>query len=168
MITPKNSNAKSNFLELVEGDLDLATEKLAVKSWHRQAAFMVAHGLSQGEICDRLGKNETDLQALFNLQYFRRLIREEIGNCGKSIEDVMQGQAVDALLTILSLQSDLTAPHAVRLSAANSILDRAIGKPVQGYKQVRDTPRPADPLEEAERLKKELKALEDRSPNKNL
>ncbi|WP_051542743.1 hypothetical protein [Thiothrix lacustris] len=37
----------------------------------------------------------------------------------------------EALETLVEIMRDGTAPHATRLSAANSLLDRAVGKPRQ-------------------------------------
>ena len=39
--------------------------------------------------------------------------------------------APEALKTLISVAKDPQAPHAARVSAANSILDRALGKPAQ-------------------------------------
>ena len=48
-----------------------------------------------------------------------------------SIKEVAQQYTEDALKTLVAVMGDETAPHAARVAAANSLLDRGHGKPRQ-------------------------------------
>ena len=48
-----------------------------------------------------------------------------------SIKEVAQQYTEDALKTLVAVMGDETAPHAARVAAANSIIDRGHGKPRQ-------------------------------------
>lgn len=48
-----------------------------------------------------------------------------------SLKDVARQYTDDAIATLRTIMQDTQAPHAARVSAANSILDRGYGKPSQ-------------------------------------
>jgi hypothetical protein len=50
---------------------------------------------------------------------------------GKSITQLAKEAAPNALQVLIDVSKDKTAPPAARVSAANSILDRACGRPIQ-------------------------------------
>ena len=50
---------------------------------------------------------------------------------GKTIRQLAREHSAEALETILNIMRDVSAPHAARLSAAQSIHDRGWGKPSQ-------------------------------------
>lgn len=50
---------------------------------------------------------------------------------GRSLVEIAMGYTEDALATLAKIMRDTKAPHAARATAANSLLDRAHGKPKQ-------------------------------------
>lgn len=49
----------------------------------------------------------------------------------KEVQDLARAKSVDAIERLAKIMKDDGAPHAAQVAAANSILDRALGKPPQ-------------------------------------
>ena len=69
----------------------------------------------------------------------RRRSRGQSG--AKSLTELAQEKTENALNVLESIMNDEKAPASVRVSAANSLLDRAHGRPVPGVR-VEDEPEP--------------------------
>ena len=63
------------------------------------------------------------------------------GSGAKSLTELAQEKTENALNVLESIMNDEKAPASVRVSAANSLLDRAHGRPVPGVR-VEDEPEP--------------------------
>lgn len=61
-----------------------------------------------------------------------------------SIRDAARAHTADALGTLVAVMGDIQAPAAARVSAANAILDRGYGKPMQALEH---TGRDGAPIE---------------------
>jgi hypothetical protein len=48
-----------------------------------------------------------------------------------SVRELARAHGVDAIATLVEVMKDVKAPPSARVSAANSVLDRGFGKPVQ-------------------------------------
>lgn len=49
----------------------------------------------------------------------------------RTLTDIARSHTEEAVRTLVAVMKDATAPHAAKISASNSILDRAWGKPSQ-------------------------------------
>ncbi|MEN9434564.1 MAG: hypothetical protein RLZZ422_2153 [Pseudomonadota bacterium] len=58
-------------------------------------------------------------------------VKGSINKATASIREAAQQYTETALKTLVEVMSDETAPHAARVAAANSLLDRGHGKPRQ-------------------------------------
>lgn len=54
-----------------------------------------------------------------------------VSEAKKEIASEAKKHASEALATLVSVMTDAEAPHAARVSAANAVLDRGYGKPIQ-------------------------------------
>ena len=49
----------------------------------------------------------------------------------RDVQELARDKSTDAINTLTAIMGDIAAPPAARVAAANSILDRAYGKPAQ-------------------------------------
>jgi hypothetical protein len=68
------------------------------------------------------------------------------------VREMARERSENAILTLEAIMNDTTAPHASRLAAANSLLDRAHGKPTQIIETLPEEEKPADINQVARKL----------------
>lgn len=82
--------------------------------------------------------------------------RGSLNKATASIRKAAQQYSVEAIEALATVMRDLTAPHAARVSAANSILDRGHGKPTQPVSGDSQMPPIELSVEERQRRMREL------------
>ena len=131
------------------------------KAWHRTAAWLFAKGFTAKEIAEAVGKTAATVSLLCQQPFFRQQVAEIIAEFQMLDEgalNVLRNAQASAATTLVTLASS-AASEAVRASAANSILDRVLGKPVQHIQRT-STPVPVDPSGEKAMLEKEIGRLQ--------
>jgi hypothetical protein len=110
------------------------TEILKERPEHRIIVYLKAQGRSNTEIAKITGYTKPWLtqvcaQPWFKLQ-LTALLHEKGGDM---VQNFLEGQVMNTLETLVEIR-DNSDKDATRLAAANSILDRAFGKPTQHIK----------------------------------
>jgi hypothetical protein len=98
---------------------------------HRLICFLKAQGKSNREIAKRTEKTEPWISQVVRQPWARELILEEITGSGKAALDVIfESEATNSAFTLIEIRDDVGMKGATRAAAANSLLDRFLGKPV--------------------------------------
>lgn len=125
------------------------------KPHHRQAAYMFAHGMNAKEIAEALGYTPTAVRDWLKHKWFQDNVAQLLqNNGGKDILDLLKGEAMASLVTMIELRDDAKVAPAVRLNACKDILDRFMGKATQRVEHVATTSCD-DPVAEVARLEAE-------------
>lgn len=107
------------------------------KPEHRIIIFLKAQGLSNVEIAERTGNSGPWIGQVLRQPWARQRLLEELDSLGRdAARELLAGQCVDSILTAVDLRDNPKTPPGVRLAAANSLLDRHLGKPVQHVESV--------------------------------
>lgn len=157
---------------------------------HRLAAMVFAQGATVKDCFIQLGGEFDDFgkpipnTGLYTLQYlstlrraewFQKIILEIIDQkSGDIIANRLKLEVLPSIETLIEVRDNAEEKGATRAAAANSLLDRYLGKPIQATKDVtpketKDYEAERDKIEaEMERLRNELKNLNaatDHQPN---
>lgn len=115
---------------------------------HRFLLYLFAQGNSVIEVFSQLGgqvdpKTKLPIPGTGRYSYgwlcqirrqawFRRQLTEFLHETGKDlVQAKLQTELVPSLEAVIEIRDDMDAPASVRLNAANSLIDRYLGKPVQ-------------------------------------
>ena len=131
---------------------------ISMSEWHRAAAALAAQGMSQTEIANELGRPLGEIIELYQRKTFTDLISEKLRTTGK-VNQFLDGMVVDSLMAVITIRDGKKVPPNVRLAAANTLLDRALGKPLtNGTKQISTSENTStvNPAEELKRLELEI------------
>ena len=129
----------------------------AEKPEHRIVLFLKGQGMSNNEIARRTGYTYPWISQLLRQPWARKRLVEEITAQGRdAVGEIIKSAAEDSVWTLINERDNGSAKPAERISAANSLLDRFLGKPTQKVEQTIKTG-PLNTLEETER---ELVALQ--------
>jgi len=144
--------------KLEQNALDLAPEETL-----RLIAFMMLEGQTLREIAERTNLSPNKLFTIRDKEDFRDILQQEANRKGpKCVEKLIQSALPEAIMGLISIA---TSPGvtAVKLNACNSLLDRGIGKAVNGkpLDTGSDDELPDDPVAAAERLDREIESLND-------
>ena len=120
---------------------------ISEKIEHRAMAYMRASGLTRKDIYVQLGGrfdshnkpisgsgqySYTHIGNIIAQPWFRKRVVELQHEAGFSgIEASIQAEVPNAVEVIVDVMNDTKASHTARLNAANAILDRGLGKPIQ-------------------------------------
>lgn len=100
--------------------------------YHRIMVILKAEGKSNREVAALTGYTESTVCTAGKQPWFRLRLIQYLNEAGKDqIAALLKGAATDSVYTLIELRDSQTASPAVRKSAADSLLDRWIGKPVQ-------------------------------------
>ena len=137
---------------------------VSIANWHNAAAAMFARGLSKSEISVELNKPLNQVNHLFAQKTFADLVSQKIRKNG-DVFAFLDGLVVDSLLAVIKIRDDENVAPAVRLKAADSLLDRSIGTPAKNAKQIttRETKVGADAVDELRQLDEELEREKQRA-----
>lgn len=129
--------------------------------WHRMAAYMLLAGRTNSEIAAAAERTAVQVCVLRGQRWFQQLLATLANETGDDIIGVLAGEALASVETIVSLRDDAELPARVRLSAAQTLLEQAHGKPVQ--KILSHTQHSsADPTQEMQDILSELQALKNK------
>lgn len=102
------------------------------KPEHRLILYMKLQGLSNKTIAERMGRTQMHISELCRQPWFRLRLIEEMKRAGRDgLQSLMATEGENSFNTLVELRDSKDSPAAVRKAAADSILDRLMGKPVQ-------------------------------------
>jgi transcriptional regulator with XRE-family HTH domain len=130
-------------------------------AWHRQAAYLIAQGLTQKQVAEAVGKSRASVQMLFKQPWFQQEIVNIIHN--ERIEDgafkLLQNASAAAAMTIINIAAGGdNISSATQLKASEAILARTLG-PI-GREKVQPTNGSAEGLDEIDNLSEQIKTIE--------
>jgi hypothetical protein len=129
------------------------------KPEHRLAVYMKARGASNNEIARALGYTAPWVSQLVRQPWFRaRLVAEQRSAGIDELRSTIEGAALDSVLTLIDLRDNVANPPAVRRTAADSLLDRYLGKPA--VKIIEEKRSPADTSEAVAAIDRELAEID--------
>lgn len=144
--------------ERLEGDTLPSTFILKEKPEHRIVIYLKAQGLSNKEIARRIGYQESWVAQILRQPWARARLVKEIGEQGRdAIASLLQGTVEDSLFTLIDIRDSKDAKAADRVAAANSLLDRFLGKPTQ---RVETKTEELGRVEDVAKLESEITLLE--------
>lgn len=130
------------------------------REWHRMAMYDKARGLSNREISVKYGVTVGAVQILTHQPWFREQIEAVIEEEGReSLRSVLEGEGLNSIYTLIDVRDNEDAKGSERVAAANSLLDRLMGKAPQTVQHV-DGGR-SEAAKTQDRLERELKEVED-------
>lgn len=99
---------------------------------HRLICFLKASGLSNIEIAQRLDITPSTVAYTVLQPWAQQLIAEELKKAGRDeLHTILEGAAKDALNRLIEEMDNVNARPSERISAADKVLDRFLGKPNQ-------------------------------------
>lgn len=102
------------------------------KPEHRIIIYLKCQGLSNREIAQRLDKTDAWISQVLRQPWARERIVEELAGQGKdAIGEIIKAASVDSVYTLIEMRDNEFAKPSERISAANILLDRYLGKPLQ-------------------------------------
>lgn len=138
---------------------------LEEKPLHRIIVYLKAQGLSNVEISKRTGYTQPWVSQVTRQPWFRLRLTQELREAGAdAISTLLKANALDSVYTLVELRDDQDAPKAVRKAAADSLLDRYLGKPTQ--KVETEEKRPPS-TEELHKLNREIEQLDKQLKDEN-
>jgi hypothetical protein len=122
---------------------------------HRNMIWMKARGSSNAEIARVCGYTDAWVSQVLRQPWAQRVLLDEMNKAGRDeLHTILEGAAADSLLKLIELRD--TAPPTVAKAAADSLLDRYLGKPTQRVETAHSTHSDANSIEE---LEKQIEAL---------
>lgn len=95
------------------------------------AAFMAAAGRTRTEICAAVGRSPTWLQNIRQQPAFKKRVEDMCREAGKDmVKATLEGMVLPSIETLNDICQNPNERSSARVAAANSILDRFLGKPV--------------------------------------
>ena len=98
------------------------------KPWQLSACVMAANGTSQKSIAKLHGVEVRTVRYLYREPWFARRVTEILAANQRSINELFKSEVIASLGTLLELR-DSAQSEAVRIRAAEVILERTMGKP---------------------------------------
>ena len=147
--------------EFNHANIDIVHEKPE----HRIIIYLKAQGMSNREVAEQSGYTEAWISQVCRQPWFRLRLVQVLQEMGvDKVQALLKSAALDSVYTIIELRDDTEAPKAVRRAAADSLLDRWLGKPTVHVS--RDEPRmPSTP--EVEEIDRELAQIENQLKETN-
>ena len=98
---------------------------------HVTMAYLLAAGRTRSEIAQVLGLNQAHISIIVRQPWFQKRLKAITEAAGKDmVKQFLDGEVLPSLETLRSIRDDGSQRGATRVAAANSILDRFMGKPV--------------------------------------
>lgn len=129
--------------------------------WHRTCAWMLAKGFTRREIAEAVDKTEATITLATQQGFMRQMVADIIAELNlqdESAFNLLRAAQTSAAQTVISLASSASS-ETVKMRAAQEILDRVLGRPVQFVNTQKTNPK-MDPKDEAEALKREIERLQ--------
>lgn len=133
---------------LSEGDLlandELAPPQISVqreKVIHRAMVMMHAQGKSLGEIAEAFDYSKGQVGMVLRQPWARKQLIQVLTECGKDlVTEALASSALDSVHVLIEIRDDPKEKGSTRVGAANSLLDRHLGKPTQRVELAKGTP----------------------------
>lgn len=130
------------------------------KPEHRLLVFLRASGKTRRECAELLNWSYNWVCQVERQPWFRQKFIEVVEEQGKDVvQSFLQGEVLTSIETLVEIRDDESQKGQTRVSAANSILDRALGKPTQ---HVETENRNISVSQEDAALQREIQSLEER------
>lgn len=108
-----------------------ASIQLEEKPIHTAVAYMMCAGATRKEIAERTGLSLANISQLAVQPWFKIRLREITDTAGKDlVKAFLEGEVLPSLEVLRTIRDDCAQRGATRITAANSILDRFLGKPI--------------------------------------
>lgn len=118
------------------GDKAAKTIRKTETARDRLIVMMKAQGMSDRAIAEQLNMNHSVVSNICRQPFARRLIIKTIEEEGRDkISTIVNGALEDSFATVIDIMSDEKSGPRARLSAAQIIQDRVMGKPKQYIEQ---------------------------------
>lgn len=135
---------------------------------HRLIVYLKAQGMSNKEIAAKTGYGYQWVCQIIRQPAFRKAFLEETKIAGRdAVKSFLAGEVLNSVVTLVEIRDDVEAKEATRVAAANAILDRALGRPMQ-HIQTETVATNTDAQVEMEKLEQELKELRLRQTSEGL
>ena len=133
--SPPAEGSRPGFFNARDPNLAIQHEKPE----HRLLLWMKAQGASNREIAQQSGYTQPWISQLMRQPWAQQRLVEFMSEAGMDVvQQTLKAAAPDSVFTLIALRDDTATPPAVRRSAADSLLDRYLGKPHQSI-DVRNT-----------------------------
>jgi transcriptional regulator with XRE-family HTH domain len=137
-----------------EPNVQIKHERMA----HRQMAWCVGAGYTQGEIAEKFGYSQSWVSQICRQEWFQSLVLEEITKTGRSVVDeLVKNAAPGSVLKLIELR-DAGKSEAVQFNASKELLNRYMGNTTTVIRH-EENEASKDPVEEVERLEREAERL---------
>lgn len=114
------------------GDRDPNLGIQSEKVEHRVIMFLRAQGKNSMEIAKITGYSYQWVLQVSRQPWFKKRLIETIQEAGgNAVDKFVQGEVLPSLMTLVEVRDNPDAKEASRVAAANAILDRGLGKPMQ-------------------------------------
>jgi hypothetical protein len=126
--------------------------------WHRMAAYMLLAGRTNSEIAMAAGVVPTTVSLLRAQRWFQQLLATIANKAGDEIIGILQSEAAASVQKLVELR-DCAESERVQLSAAQTLVEQAHGKPTQKILSHSSHTSYQSPKEELDEIQRELAAL---------
>lgn len=159
------ANSPERFEPTPEDDFHGARDpNLAIQhenSRHRLVVYLKATGLSNNEIAERTGFTVPWVSQILRQRWARARLVEEMKACGRdAITSLLQGAAEDSVHRLIFEKDNEQAKPSERIAAANSLLDRFLGKPTMRVESASTVTHVSSDMTEVDQQIKELEEQE--------
>jgi transposase len=112
----------------VQTDLNIKHEKV----WHRQAQELMLQGMSTSEIAMALGKSRGHVEDVLRQPWARqRMLERTKQSTVEELREILEAESIPSIKTLASIRDNEAEVGATRVSAADKLLDRFLGKATQ-------------------------------------
>lgn len=126
------------------------------RATHRMIIYLAAQSLSNVEIAERLGVCTNTVSRCLAQPWAKEQLVKELRDAGKDVvAEMLKAAATDSIATLLAVRDNPVEKGATRVAAANSLLDRFLGKPVARVELSKASPE----LDEVDKIDAELARL---------
>lgn len=114
----------------LHGDKLSSTSTLTEKPIHRAWIYLHAQGATPREIADRTGYSYSAVASVLRQPWARQRLVQVLKETGQDqVKHFLKNEISPSLEVLREVRDNAKAKSSERISAANSILDRALGKP---------------------------------------
>lgn len=131
--------------------------------WHRMAAHLLLRGMSNRQVAEAAGVALSTIGTLRGQRWFQEFLALEAAKTGQSISQVIKGEVLASLETLLEIRDDPEASRREKMLAAQIIIEHGEGKPVQKVLSISTHTNYGSNTEEYQALKEELALLKKQS-----
>lgn len=131
--TDKNTRVQARLASYVNLDQKAlpALTIMEEKPWHRTLMYLIAAGRTRNEIAASMSISTSSIAQVTRQPWFITALKEVTDAAGKDlVKAFVEGEVIPSLELLRTVRDNPDARDTNRISAANSILDRALGKPM--------------------------------------